>query len=401
MKNRVMIGLFMGCLSVSAMAEVPKATLTGFAKLDVETYAAGPVSGSAVKAANGIAPPFKAQPVQGFSGALKNSDGSYTVLADNGFGAKDNSADFLLRIYQISMDFRTQTGGTGAVKVLNHIQLKDPKRLIPFEIVHQNTAERLLTGADFDPESIQQAADGSYWVGEEFGPYLLHFDKNGVLLQAPIALPDPYQTGRILHSPQNPLIGDAATATVQRSGGFEGMAKSADGKFLYPMLEKPLTDAKGKQLLIFQFDIDKKAYTGNYYIFELDARATAIGDFQMIDERSGILIERDDSENQLDGYKKLVRITLGGSGEVVRRTDVVDLMNIHNPHRLYGAARAGDIGVSERFAFPFFTIEDVIVEDAYTLTVFNDNNFPSSSGRNANLADDNEMIQIKLHYPLY
>lgn len=400
MKNRVMAGLFVSCLSVSAMAEVPKATLTGFAKLDVETYAAGPVSGGAVKAANGIAPPFKAQPVQGFSGALKNRDGSYTVLADNGFGAKDNSADFLLRLYQIAIDFRTQAGGTGAVKVLDHIQLKDPNRLIPFEIVHQNTAERLLTGADFDPESIQQAADGSYWVGEEFGPFLLHFDKNGVLLQAPIALPDPHQPRQMLHSPQSPLINNS-TATVQRSGGFEGMAKSADGKFLYPMLEKPLTDAKGKQLLIFQFDLNEQAYTGNYYVFELDERATAIGDFQMFDDRSGILIERDDSENKLDGYKKLVRITLGASGDVAKRTEVVDLMNIHNPHRLYGATRTGDVGTAERFAFPFFTIEDVIIEDARTLTVFNDNNFPSSSGRNANLADDNEMIRLKLHRPIY
>ncbi|UTO06192.1 esterase-like activity of phytase family protein [Moraxella sp. FZLJ2107] len=390
-----------GCLAIPAMATTPKATLTGFAKLGVETYADGPMSGSAVKAANGITPPFKAQPVQGFSGALKNNDGSYTVLADNGFGAKDNSADFLLRLYQVAVDFRTQAGGTGEVKVLNYVQLKDPNRLIPFEIVNQNSPDRLLTGADFDPESIQRDADGGYWIGEEFGPFLLHFDKDGVLIDAPIALSSPYQTGEYLRSPQNPLNTQSSSALVQRSGGFEGMAKSADGKFLYPVLEKPLTNATGKQLLIFQFDLDKKAYTGNYYLFNLDEKATAIGDFQMIDNRSGILIERDDSENKLDGYKKLIRITLGSSGQTVARTELVNLMDIHNPHRLYEPVRAGDIGAGKQFAFPFFTIEDVIIEDATTLTVLNDNNFPSSSGRNANLADDNEVIQLKLNQPMY
>ena len=57
-------------------------TLVSFAKLDVETYAAGPNSGAFVKGANGIFPPFKGQPVQGFSGAVKNGDGTYMVMAD-------------------------------------------------------------------------------------------------------------------------------------------------------------------------------------------------------------------------------------------------------------------------------------------------------------------------------
>jgi len=35
----------------------------------------------------------------------------------------------------------------------------------------------LLTGFDLDVESFVIAKDGTFWVGEEFGPYLLHFDK--------------------------------------------------------------------------------------------------------------------------------------------------------------------------------------------------------------------------------
>ncbi|HFF5271146.1 TPA: phytase esterase, partial [Acinetobacter baumannii] len=52
-------------------------------------------------------------------------------------------------------------------------------------------------------------------------------------------------------------------------------------------------------------------------------------------------------------------------------------------------------------AFPFETIEDVIIENGTTLTVFNDNNFPGSTGRNAKLADDNEIIQIRLPKALF
>ncbi len=387
-----------------AESNVKVPTLVSFAQLDVETYAAGPNSGSAVKGANGIFPLFKGQPVQGFSGALKNGDGTYMVMADNGFGAQDNSADFLLRIYQIKPDFRTKTTGSAKVQVMSFIQLRDPNKLISFNIVNQNTPERLLTGQDFDPESIQRAADGSYWIGDEFGPYLLHFDQDGVLLDAPIALPNPLQASTELRSPQNQFNKanlNYVVPLVQQSGGFEGMALSKDGKYLYPLLEKPLKNSTKRQLIISQFDLEKKAYTGKYYLFDLNEKATAIGDFQLYDNQSGILIERDDAENKLDAYKKLIHVKLGESGQAVQREELVDLMKIDNPNGLYGTARTGDIGTGSTFAFPFFTIEDVIIENKNTLTVLNDNNFPGSSGRNANKADNNEMIQIRLPKALY
>ncbi|OTG91743.1 esterase-like activity of phytase family protein [Acinetobacter sp. ANC 3832] len=379
-------------------------TLVSFAKLDVETYAAGPSSGAFVTGANGIFPPFKGQPVQGFSAALKNGDGTYMAMADNGFGTQDNSSDFLLRIYQIKPDFRSKTGGTAKVQVMSFIQLKDPNKLVPFTIINQNTSDRLLTGADFDPESMQRTADGTYWIGDEFGPYLLHFDKDGILLDAPIALPNPYSKGKELRSPQNQLNKaniNYVEPLVQQSGGFEGMALSKDGQFLYPLLEKPLKGETTNQLLISQFDLKKKAYTGNYYLFSLNSKASNIGDFQMYDDKSGIIIERDASQNKLDAYKRLINVKLNDSGKTIDRTDLVDLMKIDNPNLLYGTARNGDIGTGSTFSFPFETIEDVIIENKNTLTVFNDNNFPGSSGRNAKLADDNEIIQIKLPKALY
>ena len=39
--------------------------------------------------------------------------------------------------------------------------------------------------------------DGSFWVGEEFGPYLLHFNALGQLLSRPVRHP-------VLRAPQNP-----------------------------------------------------------------------------------------------------------------------------------------------------------------------------------------------------
>jgi glycerophosphoryl diester phosphodiesterase len=175
------------------MEPTPIVTLKGFASLPADTFASGPQSGKAVMGnINGKTVPFASQPVQGFSGVQVAGDNSFWYLSDNGYGGKDNSADFLLRVYRLDPSFRGyEAQGDGSIKVLNFIQFSDPDKKVPFNITNQTTSERLLTGADFDLESFTIAKDGSFWVGEEFGPYLLHFDATGKLLDAPIPTPNP------------------------------------------------------------------------------------------------------------------------------------------------------------------------------------------------------------------
>ncbi|MFW9260732.1 esterase-like activity of phytase family protein [Nostoc sp. CALU 546] len=167
--------------------------LVGFASLPADTYGDGPVSGEGISA-NGRTGPFPGQPIQGFSGVQFANNDSLYFLSDNGYGSKDNSEDFLLRIHRLDPSFKGTENGDGTVKVLDYIQLSDPNNKIPFQIVNEGTTDRLLTGADLDVESFVFDKDGTIWIGEEFGPYLLHFDAAGKLLEAPIATPDFFKT---------------------------------------------------------------------------------------------------------------------------------------------------------------------------------------------------------------
>jgi hypothetical protein len=143
--------------------------------------------------ANGRTGPFTGQPIQGFSGvqfAPSSSGDTFWFLSDNGFGSQGNSADYLLRLYQIDPYFAGTESGDATVDIQGFVQLADPNNLIPFNIINESNSDRLLTGADFDIESFVIAADNTIWVGEEFGPFLLHFDVNGVLLDEPIPTPN-------------------------------------------------------------------------------------------------------------------------------------------------------------------------------------------------------------------
>ncbi|BAZ17221.1 glycerophosphoryl diester phosphodiesterase [Calothrix sp. NIES-4071] len=179
------------------------ATLKGFAFLPADTFASGPQAGKDISA-NGRTGPFPGQPIQGFSAVQFANENQFWFMADNGFGAKTNSSDFLLRIYKVEPNFRTSSSGDGTVKVDNFIQLADPDKKVPFKITGEATQQRLLTGADFDIESFVIAKDNTIWIGDEFGPYLLHFDNSGKLLDAPIATPNEFTLNTL--NGQTPIV---------------------------------------------------------------------------------------------------------------------------------------------------------------------------------------------------
>ena len=105
------------------------------------------------------------------------------------------------------------------------IQFRDPTALIGFPIVNEATTDRLLTGADIDPESLQRGRNGDLWMGDEFGPWILHFNSNGVLLDPPVR-----DAGRADVAEQ-PLP-RRRDGTQPNSRGIEAMAISPDGKRL-------------------------------------------------------------------------------------------------------------------------------------------------------------------------
>ncbi|MGH7963441.1 MAG: esterase-like activity of phytase family protein, partial [Candidatus Binatia bacterium] len=135
-----------------------------------------------------------------------------------------------------------------------------------------------------------------------------------------------------------------------RSGGFEGMALSTDGRTLLPLLERPLANGEANTLLIHAFDIASRSYTGARFKYPLNPRGTAIGDFIMFDATHGLVIEREGSQGDLNGFKAIFEIELHAPGAAVSKALAVDLLRIADPHRISGTSRRGDVGIGVDFA---------------------------------------------------
>ena len=262
----------------------------------------------------------------------------------------------MLMLHHLTFDWEA-----GTVNVEKTLFLSDPDKKAPFPIAMEGSDKRYLTGADFDVESIQPVADG-FWVGEELGPYMLKFSTEGALTDV-IAT----KAGEIeVKSPDSPTLVVPANPVakmpvfnLKRSGGYEGLAMSKDGTKLYGMLEGPLYLEDGSvekadgltALRIIELDSASKAWTGKTWLYPLSEGGEAIGDFNMVDETTALVIERDNGAGVADKacadpkapaadcfavpakHKRIYKIemTEENAGKAVRKIGYIDLMKIEDP----------------------------------------------------------------------
>ena len=367
--------------------------LVGRAVLPVETYAPGPTSGSGLVPAgqtetviNGVHFPTPSQPVEGFSAIIAGRHrGEYLMMPDNGFGGKANSRDFLIRAYYVEPDFKTDKGGSGTVAVRDFIQFADPDGLIGFPIVREGTAERWLTGGDIDPESAQRDRRGDLWIGDEFGPWILHFDRSGRLLEPPIDLPDG------LISPNNPhLIG---APTVLNSRGIEAMAITPNGRDLVVVMEGAVVGDDPLSRRIYEYDTKRESFT-RMADYHTDVPVRFMADAQALDNHRIVVIERDGGRGATATARPVYAVDLAAAGDTTTKRLVVELAAIPDPDLVsLPAIHDGDIGLGDPFQMTCESIEALHVISGSKLLFGCDNNFPNT-GRNPTLADDTEFIVV-------
>jgi hypothetical protein len=434
--RRVLCVLFIVSVSASTTASNAIFQLSGWAEIPSTYRHPGPVSGQFTGPNNGVTPPYAGQPIPGFSGMIPFTiPGTFIALPDNGYGAQNNSADFVLGFYEVTPQFKTTGDGTtsrGPVTVHSFTPFSDPFGLLDSAYIiggpvysrefYYPTGPQIavdqairsgkwLTGADFDVESIARMEDGTFGVGEEFGPYLLHFDSQGRLLSAPVRHP-------ILRAPQNPQNTAQSPANLPSSRGFEAMSRNADGTRLYVTTEASIASEPDKRVLqIYEFDAGAGRYTGRTFKYMKDSsdamtgdvnntsNVFVIGDLTHITAERYVIIERDDFQGPPNSanpphQKKLYLFDLDEVDPVtgtLRKRLLVDLLHIDDPKDI-GGPLAGI--PDDTFNFPLQSVESVTPVDDFTLLVGLDSNYPGGNGRVPGTPDSTEIITLRSRVPL-
>ncbi len=273
--------------------------------------------------------------------SVQGPNGSTTVISGEGFGSSlapmpgkparffgltdrgpnadapdGNKSEMLLDFVPQIAEFALVGG---KARVIRTITLKGPKNLggQPYsgrpphdtaEVIDDVNATNANGGVPvpvakdpygYDSEGIVALADGTFWVSDEYGPYVTHFDADG------------YEIGRLtpymdsVDNASHTIVGylPAELAKRLKNKGMEGLTVTPDGKTLVGVMQSALqmpdlgsTKAAGVAATRI-VTIDLATYATKQYLYLLDdplttgdanSEITAISNTQfLVDERDG------------------------------------------------------------------------------------------------------------------
>ncbi|SHF47258.1 esterase-like activity of phytase family protein [Chryseobacterium sp. OV279] len=227
----------------------------------------------------------------------------------------------------------------GNIEIIKYIKLKNPSGQpitgLPNPAGMGSTGETAydssgnVLGTDnygLDSESIVAATDGTFWVSDEYGPHIVHYNAEGVELEriSPVGV----NTG--------PRKLPAVLAKRRANRGMEGLCITPDGKTLVGTIQSTMyvptkTLATNTTLTrIVTFDI-ATGQTKQYLYKQNGGASDSVCDITAISSTEFLVIERDGNFGSQGGTKKVYRINIAGASDV-NGTDMtaVDGMKINN-----------------------------------------------------------------------
>ena len=169
---------------------------------------------------------------------------------------------------------------------------------------------KVLTTSRFgyDPEGLVALADGTFWVSDEYGPFITHFDARG------------RQIGRL-----SPFAGSLPGELRFRDSnrGMEGLTITPDGRILVGImqsaLKQPDLTVKNKSVPLLRIvTVDLRTRATHEYAYLLDDPAdtgTAVSEITAL-SATRFLVDERDGNPEPGAYKRLFEIDLTGATDI-------------------------------------------------------------------------------------
>ncbi len=163
-----------------------------------------------------------------------------------------------------------------------------------------------------DSEGLALAKDGTFWVSDEYAPFVMHFSAKGELLRQ--------------LSPGNGLPAHFALRRPNR--GMEGLTISPDQKYLYGIMQSPLympdsrTKNESRNNRILEINIESGAT--REFIYQLQKPKHAVSEICALTDTTLLVLERDGKflSSSTTPFKRIYKI------DISEATDVTNNINI-------------------------------------------------------------------------
>ena len=259
----------------------------------------------------------------------------FQTVTDRGPNGEPNGVDrpFLLPEFSPTIVFLKVDLATKDLSIAAEFKLKKkdgtPLTGLPNTRLEENPTDifGLYYSVDqqgLDVEGLTADGEGGWWVADEYGPSLVHFNDEGKMLR------------RLM--PNNELPRMYADRKTNR--GFEAIAK-VENK-LYGFLQSPLPKEQpskdGEFSRIVEVDLETMKTSAEYFYMFAKGNEK-IGDAVALNAKNFLVIEQNGKTGE-QSQKYIYRITLGESDQLVKKTLIADLKNtpFNNVEKVEGLA---------------------------------------------------------------
>jgi len=292
----------------------------------------------------------------------------------------------------------TQQNGTTPLSGLPNLRAQaDGLAYTDEEPVDLNGNVLTLDPLGADPEGVQIASDGSFWMVDEYRPSIYHFSPQGVLLNRFVPTGTASLAGQPLGTYGSEVL-PAEYAQRRANRGFEGAA--LEGSTLYAFIQSSLdnpdttgdtTSRAGRNLRILAFNTISQTVSAEYFLVLNDvsgsgtAKTDKIGDALSLGNGRFMVVERDD-RTTLDANKLIYEIDLTGATNLMdpaAKTALAGLPKTLEASTVDELNAAGIKPVFKRLVTNLGPLgytgvskpEGLAMIDANTFAVINDNDF--------------------------
>lgn len=258
----------------------------------------------------------------------------FYALTDRGPNAKYKKGDKKGKIFPIP-NYTPRIGlfeiqSDGSIKMVKEILLKDRNgnnisglpnpnfgatNEKPYDIkgklITENNNKTPKTDPNgLDPEALVALKDGTFWISDEYGPHIVHFDANGI------------EIDRI-----NPFIDDKRSSIKLPSEfshrrpnrGMEGLAITPNQKILVGIMQSTMDNPKSarKSTLTRIVTIDLETKKIKQYLYKQDKPENSNSEIVAINDDEFLVIERDGKFGTKKGAQKYIyKIKLSSGTEL-------------------------------------------------------------------------------------
>jgi hypothetical protein len=163
-----------------------------------------------------------------------------------------------------------------------------------------------------DSEGLRVMGDGTFWVSDEYGPFLTHFDRNGLTIEQNSPCSGPNKLPAVL-------------VRRQANKGMEGLASVLGGTILVGMIQNPLDnpnhDAGKNSHLLRIVWVDVRNHTTKQFLYPMDDKGFGVSEIEAVSPTQFIVDERDgkfinDAVGGASVEKKIYLIDVSGATDV-------------------------------------------------------------------------------------